>query len=338
MRHPRKQMKWKMAATGKTSPRLGYVDVAKGIALLSVFCGHHGLMPGGMTDWFWSFHMPLFFVVTGLFSSRLTSQPFTAILKDGLLKLVIPLLLAEALLDVGILVMTHQTATLLHPFRLLAFIGEGFVDMQRPMWFLMALFYGRTVISLLFTPPIHECTRLIGVILLFIIGWKAGELLAADYVCLFKGLLSPLFIYAGILIRRAGVLSRFGSPIVVVASVMLLLSAWRARIDFWSFSFPLGLISAAVAVALSVAFLCLIREISERHCRATGWLTRFFAWMGRNTLYILCAHSMELTLKLHRFVPGLDSQEQCWAVLAVILLTIPIVKRIPVISKIYQLK
>lgn len=47
---------------------------------------------------------------------------------------------------------------------------------------------------------------------------------------------------------------------------------------------------------------------------------------------------MELTLKLHRFVPGLDSQEQCWAVLAVILLTIPIVKRIPVISKIYQLK
>lgn len=55
-----------------SSKRINYFDTAKGIAIISVVIGHyiqnHGLgyIPLNL---FYSFHMPLFFVVSGFFST-----------------------------------------------------------------------------------------------------------------------------------------------------------------------------------------------------------------------------------------------------------------------------
>ena len=50
--------------------RIEYVDVAKGIAILSVIVGHtfSAYDPGSLLNRFiYSFHMPLFFILSGFF-------------------------------------------------------------------------------------------------------------------------------------------------------------------------------------------------------------------------------------------------------------------------------
>jgi fucose 4-O-acetylase-like acetyltransferase len=46
--------------------RLHYIDSAKGIGILLVIIGHHLLGAEWIVDWINSFHMPLFFVITGV--------------------------------------------------------------------------------------------------------------------------------------------------------------------------------------------------------------------------------------------------------------------------------
>lgn len=45
--------------------RVDWIDLTKGIAIFLMVCGHTGL-PGALSNWIWSFHMPLFFLMSGL--------------------------------------------------------------------------------------------------------------------------------------------------------------------------------------------------------------------------------------------------------------------------------
>ena len=46
--------------------RLGYLDMAKGIGIILVVAGHSGLVAEKLLTWLASFHMPLFFMVSGM--------------------------------------------------------------------------------------------------------------------------------------------------------------------------------------------------------------------------------------------------------------------------------
>lgn len=45
--------------------RLTYIDIAKGITILLMVLGHSSI-PQPLSNWIWSFHMPLFFFVSGM--------------------------------------------------------------------------------------------------------------------------------------------------------------------------------------------------------------------------------------------------------------------------------
>ena len=45
--------------------RLDYMDAVKGIGILLVVMGHNLQGIPALTSWIYSFHMPLFFIVTG---------------------------------------------------------------------------------------------------------------------------------------------------------------------------------------------------------------------------------------------------------------------------------
>lgn len=48
--------------------RLDYIDTLKGFAIILVVMGHHLLAADGVVVWIYSFHMPLFFIITGYLS------------------------------------------------------------------------------------------------------------------------------------------------------------------------------------------------------------------------------------------------------------------------------
>ena len=73
------------AASGVRNSYLSWIDGAKGIAIVLVVIGHEisGLIDAGVInstaicwffyDWIYSFHVPVFFFVAGLFVAKITT-------------------------------------------------------------------------------------------------------------------------------------------------------------------------------------------------------------------------------------------------------------------------
>jgi len=61
------------AETGNNS-RLGYMDIAKGIAILAVLAGHFCDLDSIPRMVMFSFHLPLFFIISGFFIKEINLQ------------------------------------------------------------------------------------------------------------------------------------------------------------------------------------------------------------------------------------------------------------------------
>ncbi|MCF7918441.1 MAG: acyltransferase family protein [Candidatus Cloacimonetes bacterium] len=71
--------------------RKGYIDVAKGIGILLVVTGHCDIASQLVRDWIYTFHMPLFFFLSGLIFNELKYKDnFSLLLKSRLHSLIIP--------------------------------------------------------------------------------------------------------------------------------------------------------------------------------------------------------------------------------------------------------
>ena len=88
-----------------TSQRMVFLDVLKGFGIILVVFGHalRGILPEHLISWslfqaidtrIYAFHMPLFFVISGLFLGRtMQRDPPSETLKRLILRLIYPLVL-----------------------------------------------------------------------------------------------------------------------------------------------------------------------------------------------------------------------------------------------------
>lgn len=131
--------------------RIDYLDTAKGIAILLVVAGHtlSNFIPGTMIGrWIYSFHMPLFFILSGYFyrSSDLKS----AIIKKAR-HLLLPYLIINFLKLVEALIEHGFSLSVVSEYALRTFYGSGSsaranicllpAKITGMTWFLLALFF-----------------------------------------------------------------------------------------------------------------------------------------------------------------------------------------------------
>ena len=69
--------------------RVDWIDLTKGIAIFLMVCGHTGL-PGALSNWIWSFHMPLFMMISGFFAGNIAKYSFGKFLKKKFIQLIFP--------------------------------------------------------------------------------------------------------------------------------------------------------------------------------------------------------------------------------------------------------
>lgn len=330
-----------MVAIGRR--RLEYVDVAKGLAIIGVYFGHHAVLPNCMINWFWAFHMPLFFIITGMYSHRLTEQNVKKTFKSDFRNLVVPYFLTEFVLTICLLVMLHQSAILLHPIAFAKCLSRHLFVENHPIWFLLALFYGRCFVSLLFTLPILRCSKKMVsffIMIFFFAGWKCGSLLKengiVDYAALMKGFLSVIYIYVGVLLRRCNLdkvsLNECCFAFAVVAF------AGQVSFNMYYFDYPIGIFNVFTSSLVCLSLLILIKALETRKSVIVEKIIMIFAFIGRNTLFILCAHTLELILKVSRFVPTDNMSIRHVIVFIVIIMSISLFKKIPMVSNIYKIQ
>lgn len=129
--------------------RLEKIDSVKGLGILLVVLGHTKNIPEALHFFIYSFHMPLFFIVSGVFFSLDKSAGSgLGYIKKKFIRLIIPAWVLGAICSIPFLLMLILNYGIdLEGFsnRLLGTMtGYPFADgnfMSTPLWFLFALFW-----------------------------------------------------------------------------------------------------------------------------------------------------------------------------------------------------
>lgn len=291
------------------SSRLEYLDIAKGIGILGVIIGHHLLAIGmnnpypWLVDWFWSFHMPMFFLISGYF---IKDEAISTVFIKGVKNLLLPFYFtcfcgAITVVCSLYLVNGHYEGPKIHDwlFGITCFDREY---EQMGMWFLPSLFIGKFMYSLLSKYCI-EIRGFISLLLFFVV-----QLLVT-----FPGItnigIARIFVLAlsSLIFLHFGVLCRLNSFFCYnlrkdhwLILLVVLGCAYRVPLDMSAYYYPLNVfnILTSILISVSIIYLCKLLEKS----RALKPLQKYLSYCGKHSLFFLCLHAFFYTIQLHRHI------------------------------------
>ena len=116
--------------------RQRYVDIAKGIGVFCVILGHMPMVPVVIRNWIFSFHMPLFFFVSGMFHSTKEIPYGQYLIKTGQ-SLILPYLIYSGTFLLFDILLIGIDSTIITEMLMNTICGQGSVDI---LWFFISLF------------------------------------------------------------------------------------------------------------------------------------------------------------------------------------------------------
>lgn len=286
-------------AHSEAKPRLAYIDIAKGFAMLCIIAGHFGIITANR--FVYTFHVPLFFLISGYFlSTRLDLKTF---IKKKVRQLIVPYYVAgfaiimfagiiNSLLGSDLQSVIGNTKSI---FGALLY-GAG-TPHTEPMairqigllWFLWALFFSLIIvrIALIFKRPglIVAGVALVGIISARFI-WLPLSVQPA--------MLASLFVYLGYWAKQNDILSHTPSPSLVIGLTLLWAFCIAQQIGISVVGCDLGgnIARSAISFADSLGasyLIILICKSVEKHLRP---LARFLNMVGQATLVVMCFHAV----------------------------------------------
>lgn len=272
--------------------RLGQFDILKAIGIILVIIGHT-IKDSLVCNFIYSFHMPLFFLVSGYFL-----RPRASLLpeREPTKRLLLPYLTTGAVL----VVLLSLSAVLRHdfswglPLHYLAGVGYGnsVADMSfqsvGPLWFLLALFWGIQIVQVALYFQ-KRCPAAISVGFCLIV----SLLLAKNNILLpwsiRQGMMAAAYIYAGYAVKQYW-------PTVSLPSKI----AWLPLLAVWAVSIKTGFLSllqgyAQPELITLLGALCgtyFVYELSVFVLRSQP-VSAALESVGRLTLLIMCVHALE---------------------------------------------
>ena len=292
-------------AEARTSSRIAWADIAKGFAIICVVIGHVGAidMPQALVRFCFTFHMPLFFVLSGWFlrpTERLTGEFLRKNVKGLLVPYYVIGLVFVVVACAKCLVMDGAGSLLATIARSVVQLGyaagarEGLPAGVEPIgaiWFLWGLFWAR-----LLTVAVRQAGYPMA------LSWGlfyAARLIGHEHIWLplsfQSGMMAVLFVYLGQEMRAHGIMDRGALPPLLWVALALVWGyciVWGGNVYMVSAAFGDGLIDVLGALA---GCLCIFK-ISEGLDAYVPRLARPLEKLGAITLPVLGAHIIELNL------------------------------------------
>ena len=299
--------------------RINWVDSAKGIGILCVILGHTHV-PMDVHTFIYSFHMPLFFLLSGLFLLK-KQKTFKEELVGKARSLLVPYVLFNLLLLVFFkLLMPAARGEALQGADVLTAL-QGIVTGDRFhswLWFLPCLFWAEMV--LVACDRLHKNRTWLGLGLLglgcLVNHWVGRPLpMSADNVLLAAG-----FISLGIWFRDHEVKGRWWMFVLLAAvyAVFAELSLDTTKgkgIEMYLSRY--GNYAYFVLAALAAIFLILLLVRKAPDCKP-------LCWLGKNSLLIYCTHTMVLQIpySVEKRLPAILPDKELQALLVSLLATV----------------
>lgn len=267
-------------------------DIMKGVGILLVMAGHY--WPESLWPWahktIYSFHVPLFFLVAGYFAKP-PKVGLLATIKKNAKRLLLPFVFTQLLLVVyGAIqaIAKHDASYAIAPGLSLIWAANDGLNSQwgliciGPMWFLLALFWGKTLFELLIS-------KLQGWRLLFVcFAISFASVLFRKYVyspwCVFEGLYSLIFLCLGYMAKKSEIPQWFYYLALILWPIAVIVKQLDISVVF------------IVRYLLSVFGACggtLFVWFVSSWLNRIGILSKPIGWIGLFSLVVLCFHNFE---------------------------------------------
>lgn len=283
-----------IAPTQKNArPRIAWIDIAKGVTILSVIASHVLAYGGTSRNLIFSFHMPLFFILSGYTLKPAQNwKDFWKRTKKDFVRLIIPTIFIQimrCLLE--IILHGANLGTMLYEFGYKMIWAEGITHVagapQMGMaWFLVSLFIAKLIIRLL-SLVLKEYYKYICILLGFL-----GMVMAAKHIYLPLNLASTfvatMFIASGMIIcKNKDFFTKYKLPIFIVSCLILYETLKRGLyIEMAVFQFSPITIIEAYASTFIVCVLC--RAVSNIKI-----IHKVLCFVGVHTMSIFIVHDLD---------------------------------------------
>lgn len=296
------------------------IDIAKAIGIILMIIGHCDDIPYRPCRHFiFTFHMPLFFILSGYFFKRKDIK--TSLINDTK-HLMIPYFTTCAAVILITLVKSSFTGDF-NPFRhylAATFIGSGgprpclyFSDHPGigAIWFFPALLVCKNVYNLLSAHPIKK--RLIYSCLIYVIATLIGRYIIFIPFSVLCGLSAIIFYAIGDYYKEV-------KPKITWLHWLIGIVCWGASFKYSHIYlvhprtdlYFIDVIGATTATLLTYKLSDKIAQIS--------YISDWLSWLGRNSMYILCFHLIDINTKISTQI----AHNSSLTILIVSMLTLPI--------------
>lgn len=268
--------------------RINWIDQAKGIGILLVVIGHMNI-PQELSKIIFSFHMPLFFFISGyLYNEKKYSVNFENVFYSKLKSLVWPFI-TFTIFYLILSVFINQKS-IIQSFDYVDFF-KGNRSLNTPLWFLTALFSTEIIFSQIIR-FFNTRKAIFLILLIIIIGffnaifWRYIFFLNIDIA-----LVTILFFLVGWLFKKYNwgkLIFKKGRTllyIIIAAIILLLTSLTNEKINILE-----NIYGNLILMLLAVIFGISLTILLAKQILNFKFLRIVFEYLGKNSLIILGVH------------------------------------------------
>lgn len=283
--------------------RILWVDIAKALTILSVPVSHTIPLEWMFRAVIFSFHMPLFFILSG-FTTKLATDWKTLVkrLKKNSLYLIVP---TFAILIIFTLTDTLSKGDISGFFPNLGFwLHEFFIEKYpngfytaSAVWFLVALFWAKLVMDLV---NVTFKTEKNGIIFLFlgILGACMGVFEFRPPAFFDLGLVGAFFMYIGMLWRKhEAFVKKYTLPIAAVAGIYWFAHVMRGDyLEMWTrfyAGYEVAFLTAIAGTFLICQFAMMLEESMKKAGKVSKHILDFLVELGKNTILLYLIHCLD---------------------------------------------
>lgn len=279
--------------------RIEYIDIAKGLGMILVVLGHcinSKTFPG---IWISAFHMPLFFILSGLCFSEKKYPTFIPFLKKRIKTLLLPCIYFSFIVTTLIFFLLKPTA-----------FHDLTKNLPGALWFVLVLFFTEILYYYISRISLkNKLLRLILLILMLFLGlWLSRKEILLPFslstipmACFYYGIgHSYKTLINGIIIRSGFKLKIiFSFILIIVPGIITFLSKETIGMNINHFPQP-EIIYLIISISGSLGILFL-SSLNLEHAK------RILLYIGRNTFIILSIHMLFISLSSQYISPFINN-------------------------------
>lgn len=288
--------------------RILWIDIARGIAMLSVIVGHTLNVNGSIDRAIYLFHMPIFFILSG-YLYRV--EPLNISVKKETYNVLLPYLGTSLILIImyPITYMSHM----IFQYRYKSFLdvilsiifGSGMpvkifgketsILPIGAIWFLLAFFIAELIFKYFIKMSKKNgwsvCTECLMMSLVVIIGITVSKYVTLPW-SINSALIATIFIYVGYLMKKERVLENITNGLLIISGIICVFAysnetfilAEPQASDFFVSIFG-GIAASIIVVKIS--------QLLEEKLKIMSGVLSFY---GRTSLMVLCFHLIDINV------------------------------------------